>query len=80
MTEQISQLEDKVTQLLDRFDELKGDNESLRRENETLVGEVARLSREFKTLQVNHNDHTDLIKTKLSSVLSRIDELAKIGL
>ena len=80
MTEQLSQIEKKITNLLDKFDSLKGDNATLRLENKNLKEEVAKLSQDFNALKITQNDQANQVKTKLTSVLSRIEELEKIGL
>jgi len=80
MTDQINLLEEKVSQVLQRLTVLQKENGSLRQENNALTDQLSQLRRDFDKFRVEHNDQTDAVKTRLTSLLSRIEELEQLGL
>ncbi|RKX27592.1 MAG: hypothetical protein DRP45_00720 [Candidatus Zixiibacteriota bacterium] len=80
MAEKFELLDRKVKQVLQQLDGLKDDNTILRKENRQLQTQLTELKSDFDNLKLNHNDQSELIKTKLISMLTRIEELEKIGL
>ncbi len=80
MSEKLELLEQKVSQVLSRIEELKADNDLLREANVELKDKLVGLKRDFDALKLEQNDLADRVKTKLISILSRVEELEKIGL
>ena len=80
MSDQINVLEAKISQVLQKLDALKSENVSLQSENSALRDQVNRLRQEFERFRVEHNDQVEAVKTKLSTLLGRIEELEQIGL
>ena len=80
MTDKIAELEAKVTQVLEKFERLRRDDAVLVEQNAELRAQLSRLTQEFEAFQVSQNDQTELIRSKLNSVLGRIADLEKIGL
>jgi peptidoglycan hydrolase CwlO-like protein len=80
MGDKFELLESKVKQVLQQMESLKTDNTELKQENKQLRSDLKKIKSDFNELKLVHNDQADLIKTKLLSVLSRIEELEKIGL
>ncbi len=80
MADKFQMLEDKVGKVLQKIEALTGENKSLKSENEQLESELTGLKQEFKQFRLQQNDQAEAIKSKLASLLSRIEELEKIGL
>ena len=80
MRQKFEILEEKVERILTYLGDLKQENASVRRENRKLRRELTDLRRSFEKLELSGIDQSDMIKTKLSSVLDRIRELEAIGL
>ena len=80
MADKFQVLEDKVGKVLQKIEALAGENKTLKGENEQLESELAGLKQEFKQFRLQQNDQTEAVKSRLASVLSRIEELEKIGL
>ena len=78
MSDKITLLEEKVGQVLSRMDDLHEENISLKEQNAGLKGELAELQQAFKEFRLDHNDRTEQVKTKLTSLLGRIEELEQI--
>lgn len=79
MSDKIALLEEKVGQVLSRMDGLQSENMSLKDQNSGLKGELAELQQAFKDFRLDHNDRAEQVKTKLTSLLGRIEELEQIG-
>jgi FtsZ-binding cell division protein ZapB len=80
MSDQIKLLEEKVSQVLSRLTVLQTENSSVRQENVALKEQLAHLRQEFDRFRTEHNDQADAVKTRLTALLSRIEELEQIGL
>ncbi len=80
MSDKITLLEEKVGQVLSRMDSLQSENLSLKDQNSGLKSELAELQQAFKDFRLDHNDRAEQVKTKLTSLLGRIEELEQIGL
>ncbi|MCD6248809.1 MAG: cell division protein ZapB [candidate division Zixibacteria bacterium] len=80
MTDKIKLLEDKVGQVLGRLDELQGENVSLKEQNTGLKSELVELQQTFKQFKLENNDRAEQVKSKLATLLARIEELEQIGL
>ncbi len=80
MSEKLELLERKVSQVLNRVDDLRAENDLLREANVDLKDKLVGLKRDFDALKLEQNDLADRVKTKLVSILSRVEELEKIGL
>ncbi|MEW5796414.1 MAG: cell division protein ZapB [Candidatus Zixiibacteriota bacterium] len=80
MSDQIKVLEGKIAQVLQKLETLKSENANLLSENSSLREEVSRLRQEFERFRVEHNDQVEAVKTKLGTLLGRIEELEQIGL
>ena len=80
MKDKLEELEARVTQLVDRHAELQSALKVAKAENEGLKTELAALRQEFDTYQLLSNDRAELVKTKLGSVLGRIEELESMAL
>lgn len=79
MNDKLTQIENRVEQVLSLVEELRVDNRKLREQNESLKAEMAELRREFDTLQLTHNDQTGAVRSRLTSVLNRIEELESLS-
>lgn len=80
MTDKIKLLEDKIGQVLGRLDELQGENVSLKEQNTDLKSELVELQQTFKQFKLENNDRAEQVKSKLATLLARIEELEQIGL
>ena len=80
MLDKFEQLESKIGQLVERYTALKEHFDSVSRENENLKTELSSLKQEFEAFRLLNNDRSELVKTRLGSVLGRIEELESLGL
>ena len=80
MSDKIMLLEEKVGQVLSRLDSLQSENASLKEQNAGLNSDLAQLQQAFKEFQLDHNDRAEQVKSKLATLLGRIEELEQIGL
>lgn len=76
--------EDKFTKLQERVKSvtevlrgLRSENDELHRENEALKRELGSLRGECHKLKLQAADRTELVTSKLSGVLQRLDELER---
>ncbi|MCP4684334.1 MAG: cell division protein ZapB [bacterium] len=80
MSDRLELLDKKVSQVLDRLESLKRDNASLKDENASLRSQLGQLQQDLDSMKLSQNDQADVIRSKLVSVLGRIEELEKSGL
>jgi len=80
MSTKLQLLEEKIGQVLARLDEFKTANGTLMTENRRIKTQMAKLEKDFNKLRLDHNDQTAAMKSKLTAMLGRIEELEKIGL
>lgn len=80
MSEKITLLEEKIGQVLGKLDGIQSENASLKEQNAGLKAELTDLQQAFKAFQLQHNDRSEQVKSKLATLLGRIEELEQIGL
>ena len=79
MTDTLDQISQKVDQLLQVVKNLKVENASLHGENKELKVQLADAGKEHKSLSLKSADQSELVRSKLKSVLTRLDELEKLA-
>ena len=79
MTDTLDQISQKVDQLLQVVKNLKVENSSLQGENQQLKAQLADAGKEHKSLSLKAADQSELVRSKLQSVLSRLDELEELA-
>jgi peptidoglycan hydrolase CwlO-like protein len=80
MTDKLLLLEEKVGKVLEKIEGLNSENTGLKTDNGKLQSELTGLQQEFRQLQLKMNDRDEGMKTTLARLLSRVEELEKIGL
>jgi hypothetical protein len=73
-------LEEKIQRVLSLVERLRQENSELHVENESLRNEVAEFRQLNRKLKLTNSDQSDVIRTKLQSVLSRVAELEELKL
>lgn len=71
MSDTFEDLEQKVDLLLSRFEQIK-------KENSLMRSEINQLRKELDEKVRDENDRSGAIRSKLNSVLGKIDELEKV--
>lgn len=79
MAERLDQLMNKVDEVLLRLEKLKAEKLELEQENRDLRQQVSQLQHECDALKLKRNDQVSLVRSKLSSMLNRVEELEKAG-
>jgi hypothetical protein len=80
MAEKLELLEEKIRHVVLKLETLKDDNTALRSQNAELKSQLGQVRQELEALKREHRDQTDAVRSKLTLVLSRVDELEKISL
>lgn len=80
MPDNIRVLETKISQVLEKLETLKAENGELHAENRMLRSQLNGLKQEFDRFRMEHNDQVEAVKSKLATLLGRIEELEQIGL
>ena len=78
MSDKFELLEEKIGKVVQVVDLLRSENVSLQQENSSLQKQLTRLGQELHQLKLTQNDQADAVKTKLSTLLNRIEELENI--
>ncbi len=77
--EKIKQLASQVDKLVAWLEQVRNENEQFRAENAELKTEIRQLRDEVFTLKQGKAERSQIVKTKLTSILDRLDELEQIG-
>jgi len=80
MGDKFNLLEEKVDQVLELLDKLKAENKNLKEENNRLLTELNQIRDSFEDYKLVHADQSNRVKEKLTTVLSRVEELEQIEL
>ena len=79
MSDKLDIIAEKIDNLLSVLDKLKTRNLELETKNLDLRTKLAELEKEYNNLCLEDADRSDLVKSKLQSVLERLNELEQIG-
>ncbi|MBI5265942.1 MAG: cell division protein ZapB [candidate division Zixibacteria bacterium] len=79
MSDRFSTLEEKVNRVLRLVARLQKEKGELERENKTLTGELADLKRRYQELNVTSREQSQAVKSRLATVLTRIEELERLN-
>ena len=80
MGDKFNLLTEKVDKVLELLDRLKAENKSLKEENDRLTTELNHIRDSFEEYRLVHADQSNRVKEKLTSVLSRVEELEQLEL
>jgi FtsZ-binding cell division protein ZapB len=79
MDEKLDLLFEKVERVADLLDLTRRHNAELKDENNRLKTELAEVNRELEALRLTSADQAGRTRTKLLTVLDRLDQLEKLG-
>jgi len=77
--EKLQQLSLKVERLIKWLEQLRQDNKNLQAENAELKNELSKLRDDVFALKQTRADQSQIVKTRLSGILDRLEELEQIG-
>lgn len=75
MKEKLDQITKKIQLVAELLKRAKLENTDLKGNNESLRKELAKARRDLEQIGLSRMDQTDTVKTKLSSVLKKLEEL-----
>ncbi len=79
MDEKLDLLFEKVERVADLLDATRRHNAELKEENSRLITELTEVNRELEALKLNSADQAGRTRTKLITVLDRLEQLEKLG-
>lgn len=79
MADKLEILKQKVTEVIARLDSLQGENTELVKENRELKRQISVLRAELDHLRLEQADQKMAVKSRLATMLNRVEELEKIG-
>ncbi len=71
-------LVDKAEKVLDLLDRVRRKDAALREENATLRAELTGINKECRELKLDKSDRSEQFKSRLLSVMNKLDELEKL--
>ena len=74
MSQTLALVEEKVEKVLTQLERLKQKNSALGQENTELRSELAAIKRDFNRIKLAEADKSDIVRTKLVSILERLSE------
>ncbi|MBU0984284.1 MAG: cell division protein ZapB [candidate division Zixibacteria bacterium] len=80
MSDGFRALEQRIDRVIEQLTSLQTENARLRNENGELRGELNELKKSLDRVKLTQGDQGELVRSKLVSVLERIEELERIGL
>jgi hypothetical protein len=75
MKARIRQLAERVDKVIALANQLKAANEELKSENAKLKSELSEVKKELREFKLGHSDKAEAVRSRLTSVLSRLEEL-----
>jgi len=78
MSDSMKLLEEKIGRAIELVDKLTAENESYVAKNEQLKAELAKLKTEIDRMEKNDKDRSEKVKTKLNSLLQRLEMLEQL--
>lgn len=75
MKEKLDQITKKIQLVAELLERAKLENTDLKGSNDSLRKELAKARKDLEVIGLSRMDQTDKVKTKLSSVLKKLEEL-----
>lgn len=79
MADKLRQVEERVSRLLGIIERLRQENRALRTERSSLQSKIQQASSQFAKLAADTNARSNTVKSKLQTVLKRIEELESLS-
>jgi len=71
-------LSEKVEKVLNLLERVKSENAALKEENQKLKTELASIRKEYRNLKLGSADQSQAVKSRLVTVLNRLEELESL--
>jgi predicted RNase H-like nuclease (RuvC/YqgF family) len=78
MIDKLQKLQDRIEELLKVVDSLRKENHALKADAKAQTAELAKLRDHVDSLKREQADQSEAVKSKLNSMLSRLDELESL--
>jgi peptidoglycan hydrolase CwlO-like protein len=78
MIDKLQKLQDRIEELLNHVDTLRKENNALKAEAKEHGSELAKLKDQLDLLKREQADQSEAVKSKLNTMLSRLEELETI--
>jgi regulator of replication initiation timing len=79
MSEKLEQLAQKVDLVLSRLEQVQAENRTLKLEKDNLKKELLQLRKEHEALLVQQNDRSEKVRSRLTVILDRLDQLETLS-
>ena len=79
MANKIDLLANKVEEVVKHLEALNEENKSLKKDNRALTRELSKLRKEYEGFKLNSVDRKDTVRTKLTGILDRLDQLQSMA-
>lgn len=79
MSKKLDKLIERVEKLIERVETLQDENSTIKKENRKIRSELMALQKDKKSLMLSATDQSDTVKTKLTRILNRLDQLEELA-
>ncbi len=79
MDTKLDLLTEKIELLITKLENTQAENKRLKEENSTLSTDLQAYKQDYETLKLSSTDKNEVVKTKLTTILSRLDQLEEIA-
>lgn len=79
MSEKLEQLAQKVDLVLSRLEQVQAENRTLKLEKDNLKKELLQLRKEHEAVLVQQNDRSEKVRSRLTVILNRLDQLETLS-
>ena len=79
MGDKLELLEQKIEAVIGRLEKLRDENSDLKASNTGMKKELGGIRKQFDNARLGQVDQSELVKSKLVSILDRLNELEKLG-
>lgn len=79
MGDKLELLEQKIEAVIERLERLRNENSDLKASNTDMKKELGGIRKQYDSARLGQVDQSELVKSKLVSILDRLNELEKLG-
>ena len=79
MDSKLNQLTEKIELLITKLEKLQAENKQLKEENQSLISQMNSHKTNFESLKLRSSDDNEKVKTKLTTILNRLDQLEELA-
>ena len=79
MDTKLDLLTEKIELLITKMETIQAENRQLKEDKKSLFAELQTYKRDYESIKLSSTDKNEVVKTKLTTILNRLDQLEEIA-